>query len=96
MAMRFSYEQFRQAWSDMFWEDPDVIELIAGAPVRHRLVLSYDALADDIPADQIVDRVLGAVPLPTVAPRQNAVPTGASNSGPAGAQQAASWPRRPA
>ena len=43
--------------------------------LRHRLVLSYDALADDIPADQIVDRVLGAVPLPTVAPRQNAAPS---------------------
>lgn len=40
MAMRLSYEQFREAWSDMFWEDPDVIELIARAPVRHRLVLS--------------------------------------------------------
>ena len=40
--------------------------------LRHRLVLSYDALADDIPADRIIDRVLATVPLPTVAPRQHA------------------------
>jgi MoxR-like ATPase len=37
-------------------------------------VLSYDALADNISADTIVDRVLKAVPPPTVAPRQSATP----------------------
>ncbi len=40
MGMRMPYDEFCVAWSDMFWEDPDVIELIAQAPVRHRLVLS--------------------------------------------------------
>jgi glucose-1-phosphatase len=40
MAMRMSYAEFCEAWSDMFWEDPDVIDLIAQAPVQHRLVLS--------------------------------------------------------
>ena len=40
MEMRMSYADFRVAWSDMFWEDHEVIELIAGAPVRHRIVLS--------------------------------------------------------
>jgi MoxR-like ATPase len=79
---------------------PQDVQHIAPDILRHRLVLSYDALADDIPADQIVDRVLGAVPLPTVAPRQNAAPAGAqvsgSTGGPAGPQQATSWPRRPA
>jgi glucose-1-phosphatase len=40
MGMRMSYDEFCEAWSDMFWEDPDVIELIAQAPVQHRLVLS--------------------------------------------------------
>jgi MoxR-like ATPase len=48
---------------------------IAPDVLRHRLVLSYDALADDIPADRIVDRILQSVPLPTVAPRQSANPT---------------------
>jgi MoxR-like ATPase len=50
---------------------------VAADVLRHRLVLSYDALADDIPADRIVASVLAAVPVPTVAPRQNA-------AGPAG------------
>jgi FMN phosphatase YigB (HAD superfamily) len=40
MGLRMSYAEFCVAWSDMFWEDSDVIELIAGAPVRQRLVLS--------------------------------------------------------
>ncbi len=43
----------------------DVLD-IAPDILRHRLVLSYDALADDIPADRIVERVLATVPLPTV------------------------------
>src|SRR5690349_14473629 len=32
MRMRMSYADFCVAWSDMFWEDPEVIELIARAP----------------------------------------------------------------
>src|SRR5581483_9290337 len=54
---------------------PQDVQDIAPDILRHRLVLSYDALADDIPADEIVARVLAAVPPPTVAPRQNAAPT---------------------
>jgi MoxR-like ATPase len=53
---------------------PQDVQDVAPDILRHRLVLSYDALADDIPADHIVNRVLGAVPLPTVAPRQSANP----------------------
>jgi MoxR-like ATPase len=51
---------------------PQDIQDIAPDVLRHRLVLSYDALADDVPADFIVGRVLGSVALPTVAPRQQA------------------------
>jgi MoxR-like ATPase len=51
---------------------PQDLADIAPDVLRHRLVLSYDALADDIPADRIVDRILQSVPLPTVAPRQSA------------------------
>jgi MoxR-like ATPase len=65
---------------------PQDMQDIAPDILRHRLVLSYDALADDIPADQIVSRVLATVPLPTVAPRQNASPAPAAA---ATAQQAA-------
>ena len=34
--------------------------------LRHRLVLSYEALADDVDTDTIISRVLGVVPMPTV------------------------------
>src|SRR5204863_3699542 len=69
---------------------PQDVQHVAADILRHRLVLSYDALADDIPADQIVERVLAAVPLPTVTPRQNSAPVPPSMPG-----QPASFPRRP-
>jgi MoxR-like ATPase len=37
--------------------------------LRHRVVLSYEALADEVDADVIVSRVLGAVPAPEAALR---------------------------
>ena len=49
----------------------DVLDVTADV-LRHRLVLSYDALADGVPADHIVKRIVQTVPLPQVAPRQNA------------------------
>ena len=49
---------------------PQDIQDIAPDVLRHRLVLSYDALADGVPAEHIVDRVLANVALPTVTPRQ--------------------------
>jgi MoxR-like ATPase len=52
----------------------DVLDVAADV-LRHRLVLSYDALADDIPADYVVSQVLKAVPMPSVAPRQSAAGT---------------------
>jgi MoxR-like ATPase len=47
----------------------DVVD-IATDVLRHRLVLSYDALADGVPADHVVRRVLQTVPLPQVSARQ--------------------------
>jgi MoxR-like ATPase len=47
----------------------DVLD-VTGDVLRHRLVLSYDALADGVPADHIVKRVVQSVPLPQVTPRQ--------------------------
>ncbi len=35
---------------------------------RHRLVLSYEALTDDVSADAVLSEVLGAVPVPDVSP----------------------------
>jgi MoxR-like ATPase len=56
----------------------DVLD-IATDVLPHRMVLSYDAIADGIPAVHAVRRVLQTVPLPQVAPRQrSAGPYGAS------------------
>ena len=41
----------------------DIAEL-APDVIRHRLVLSYEALADRVSADEILDRVLERVPQP--------------------------------
>jgi MoxR-like ATPase len=58
----------------------DVLDVTVDV-LRHRLVLSYDALADGVPADHIVKRVIQTVPLPQVAPRQRADGFGASHPG---------------
>ena len=49
----------------------DVLD-IAVDVLAHRMVLSYDAIADGVPAAHAVRRVLQAVPLPQVASRQRA------------------------
>ncbi|MET0416433.1 MAG: MoxR family ATPase [Actinoplanes sp.] len=48
--------------ADLFEIAPDVL--------AHRLVLSFDAVADDVRAEDIVRRILEAVPLPMIAPAQ--------------------------
>ncbi len=49
----------------------DVLD-IATDVLSHRLVLSYDAIADGVPSGQAVRRILQTIPLPQVAPRQRA------------------------
>jgi MoxR-like ATPase len=51
----------------------DVVDVAADV-LRHRLVLSYDALADGVSVDHIVTRVLRTVPLPQVSARPQPVP----------------------
>jgi MoxR-like ATPase len=73
----------------------DVLDL-AQDVLPHRLVLSYDAIADGITAAQAIGRVLQTVQLPQVAPRQRAAggylpaassaPPQASTAPPPGAQ----------
>ena len=46
----------------------DMVDVISDV-LRHRLVLSYDALADGVPIDHIITRVLQTVPLPQVSAR---------------------------
>jgi MoxR-like ATPase len=50
----------------------DVVEVIPDV-LRHRLVLSYDALADEVTPDAVIARVLQTVGLPQIAARP--VPT---------------------
>ncbi len=45
---------------------PDDVRELALDVLRHRIVLSYEALADDVTADAIITRVLAAVPAPEV------------------------------
>ncbi|MFE9576637.1 AAA family ATPase [Nocardia sp. NPDC006044] len=59
----------------------DVVEVIPDV-LRHRLVLSYDALADEISPEEVIKRVLQTVGLPQVAPQ--AVAPGAPAAPPAG------------
>ena len=60
----------------------DVVDVSADV-LRHRLVLSYDALADGVPVEHIVNRVLQTVPLPQVSARpQAAGPAPSPGTGP--------------
>jgi len=43
---------------------PEDIKAVAPAVLRHRLVLSYEAGADGLSADDIISKVLGIVPVP--------------------------------
>src|SRR5207249_8365669 len=45
---------------------PDDVGELALDVLRHRLVLSYEALADDVTADSIITKVLDAVAAPEV------------------------------
>jgi MoxR-like ATPase len=45
---------------------PDDVRDLAADVLRHRIVLSYDALSDGMTADQLLERVLSAVPEPGV------------------------------
>ncbi len=45
---------------------PEDVRTLAPDVLRHRLVLSYEALADDVSAQQVVDAILRKVPTPDV------------------------------
>ncbi|HKA05012.1 MAG TPA: hypothetical protein VKD67_11800, partial [Acidimicrobiales bacterium] len=45
---------------------PQDVRDLALDVLRHRVVLSYEALADNVSPDQILDSILAAVPLPEV------------------------------
>lgn len=43
---------------------PDDVKAIAPAILRHRLLLTYEAEAEDITADQLIEKILNTVPSP--------------------------------
>jgi MoxR-like ATPase len=45
---------------------PDDVHSVAPDVLRHRLVLSYEALGDDVTAEDVLGAILAAVPLPEV------------------------------
>ncbi len=47
---------------------PEDVRDVAPDVIRHRLVLSYEALADNVQSDALLNRILGAIPLPEVTP----------------------------
>lgn len=60
---------------DVYGVVPDVL--------RHRLVMTYDALADEVTADEVIGRVLGAVPLPQVSAGAPTTAPAVTGGGPA-------------
>jgi MoxR-like ATPase len=59
---------------------PQDLREIAPDVLRHRLILSYEALADGITPDGVIDRILSAVPLPELALRERMTPGSAAVS----------------
>lgn len=49
----------------------DVLDLALDV-MRHRLVLSYEALSDNMTADQIISKILERIPKPEVSPHEHA------------------------
>ena len=43
---------------------PEDVKAVAMNVLRHRLVLSYEAAADNITADEIIKRILDFIPVP--------------------------------
>ncbi len=45
---------------------PQEVRELAPDVIRHRMVLSYEALADNVSSDALIDQITGAVPIPEV------------------------------
>jgi MoxR-like ATPase len=52
---------------------PQDVVAIAPEVLRHRIVLSYEALAEGIDADRVVEEVLRTIPVPQIAPSQDRI-----------------------
>jgi MoxR-like ATPase len=52
---------------------PQDVYDVAPEILRHRLILTYDALANGVVADDVIGRLLATVPAPQVSPRQESL-----------------------
>jgi MoxR-like ATPase len=53
------------AWlSERAFVTPDDVRAVIHPLLRHRLILSYDANADNVSADQVIDRLVEKVAVP--------------------------------
>src|SRR4029077_585107 len=53
---------------------PQDIYDLAPEALRHRVVLSYEALADGIDPDAVIDRIVTSIPIPRITPTQDRAP----------------------
>ena len=51
---------------------PEDVRDVALDAIRHRLVLSYEALSDNVESDDILGRLMDAIPMPDVPLREYA------------------------
>jgi len=64
---------------------PQDVYDVAPDVLRHRVLLSYEAIADGISAEHVVNRVVGTVLAPRLAPSQdNAITSNGAGAAPAG------------
>jgi MoxR-like ATPase len=49
---------------------PQDVADVAPEILRHRLILTYDALADGVTTDDVISRIIATMPVPQVTPRQ--------------------------
>ncbi len=71
----------------------DVVDVLPDV-LRHRLVLSYDALADEVPVEHVITRLLQTVGLPQVSPQTVPVGTGSATPGAGSGGQPSPLPAR--
>jgi MoxR-like ATPase len=75
---------------------PDDIASVAPEVLPHRLVLSYDALADGLPPEQVASEILRAVPPPAVVPNGSTPSSGGAAPSPTreirGDSSGPTWP----
>ena len=58
------YLKPRMPLKDQDYVSPIEVAYIAKEVLRHRIILSYEAQAEDITQDVIIEKILAAVPIP--------------------------------